>query len=501
MVLPKDFRRGMSVNGAGGRSLGITGRSLHDVLEDTVMAVAQLQGREAKSVKPHADSKRRKVGFVPPAASPTPPMPTILQNAGSTYGPMLRAVLESQSEERHRLQWLIAAICNSEAPCTLANTATATENVPGQTLDGASLPPHSSSKPSTCALAFAAVRHSKAHDCGAGGTCAMQASQHFEASTGEYSKDTICQHGNIASIAATPGRFLLHDGGGVKSAPATIKALKQAATRETTQTSTKRVGKELVRQLDMVLPKEFRRGMSVNGAGGRSLGITGRSLHDVLEDTVMAVARLRGREAKSVKPHADSRRRRISSAQPAAPSSSKPTTSALQAGSVYGPMLRAVLESESASEDRSRLQGLIAASSCSSFSIRPTSMDCTRDRLMPEGFTVGVNTIAPCPSTLMLGQTVTLESNVNPPACAAAAAAAAASCGNSSLYLPPLTLPSIHQLMQDQQHLHDKLMLEGVLSGLPTPTIKPQPLTGLYEKPLIPNYLLQNYFLFSQNLC
>jgi len=104
----------------------------------------------------------------------------------------------------------------------------------------------------------------------------------------------------------------------------------------------------------------------------------------------------------------------------------------------------------------------------------------------------------------MLGQTATLESNAKPPACAAAAAAAAAaaSCGNSSLYLPPLTLPSIHQLMQDQQHLlHDKLMLAGVLSGLPTPTIKPQPLTGLYEKPILPNYLLQNYFLFSQNLC
>ena len=331
----------------------------------------------------------------------------------------------------------------------------------------------------------------------------MQASLHFEVSTGEYSKE-ICQHSNIASIAATTGRFLLHDGGGVKTAPATIKALKQGAARETTQTSTKRVGKELVRQLDMVLPKEFRRGMSVNGAGGRSLGITGRSLHDVLEDTVMAVARLRGREAKSVKPHADSRRRRIASAQPAAPSSAKPTTSALQADSVYGPMLRAVLESQSVSEDRSRLHGLIAASSCSSFSIRPTSMDGTIDRLMPEGFTVGGNTIAPCPSTLMLGQTVTLESNANPPACAAAAGdgGAAASCGNSSLYLPPLTLPSIHQLMQDQQHLlHDQVMLAGVFSGLPTPTIKPQPLTGLYEKPLIPNYLLQNYFLFSQNLC
>jgi hypothetical protein len=56
--------------------------------------------------------------------------------------------------------------------------------------------------------------------------------------------------------------------------------------------------------------------------------------------------------------------------------------------------------------------------------------------------------------------------------------------------------------MQDQQHLlHDKLMLAGVLPGLPRPTIKPLTLTGLYEKPLIPNYFLQNYFLFSQNIC
>jgi hypothetical protein len=106
----------------------------------------------------------------------------------------------------------------------------------------------------------------------------------------------------------------------------------------------------------------------------------------------------------------------------------------------------------------------------------------------------------------MLCPIVTLKSK--PPECAAAAAAAAAaaSCGNSSLYLPTvsptLTLPSIHQIMQDQQHLlHDNLMLAGVLPGLPRPTIKPLPLTGLYEKPLIPNYLLQNYFLFSQNIC
>jgi hypothetical protein len=105
----------------------------------------------------------------------------------------------------------------------------------------------------------------------------------------------------------------------------------------------------------------------------------------------------------------------------------------------------------------------------------------------------------------MLCPIVTLKSK--PPECAAAAAAAA-SCGNSSLYLPPisptLTLPSIHQIMQDQQYLlHDKLMLAGVLQAcLPRPTsIKPLPLTGLYEKPLIPNYLLQNYLLFSQNIC
>jgi hypothetical protein len=53
--------------------------------------------------------------------------------------------------------------------------------------------------------------------------------------------------------------------------------------------------------------------------------------------------------------------------------------------------------------------------------------------------------------------------------------------------------------MQDQQHLlHDKLMLAGVLPGLPRPTIKPLPLTGLYENLFSPNYLQQNYFLFSQ---
>jgi hypothetical protein len=56
---------------------------------------------------------------------------------------------------------------------------------------------------------------------------------------------------------------------------------------------------ELVRQLDAKLPDTFRRGVSFNGAGGRALGIAGRSLHDVLEDTVMTLAWLRPKKPAS----------------------------------------------------------------------------------------------------------------------------------------------------------------------------------------------------------
>ena len=48
-----------------------------------------------------------------------------------------------------------------------------------------------------------------------------------------------------------------------------------------------------MRQLDAKLPDMFRRGVCFNGAGVRALGMAGRSLHDVLEDTAMAVASLR----------------------------------------------------------------------------------------------------------------------------------------------------------------------------------------------------------------
>ena len=56
---------------------------------------------------------------------------------------------------------------------------------------------------------------------------------------------------------------------------------------------------ELVRQLDAKLPDTFRRGVSFNGAGGRALGMAGRSLHDVLEDTVLTLAWLRPRKPAS----------------------------------------------------------------------------------------------------------------------------------------------------------------------------------------------------------
>ena len=44
--------------------------------------------------------------------------------------------------------------------------------------------------------------------------------------------------------------------------------------------------KKLVAILDAVLPSEAKKKATSNGAGGRALGTRGRSLHNVLEDTV-----------------------------------------------------------------------------------------------------------------------------------------------------------------------------------------------------------------------
>jgi len=49
---------------------------------------------------------------------------------------------------------------------------------------------------------------------------------------------------------------------------------------------------KLVRLLDAALPSKFRGGACFNGAGDRALGMAGRSLHNVLEDTIEAVAEL-----------------------------------------------------------------------------------------------------------------------------------------------------------------------------------------------------------------
>ena len=53
---------------------------------------------------------------------------------------------------------------------------------------------------------------------------------------------------------------------------------------------TRKLFKELLVSLDLVLPDEFRSCARPNGAGLRSLGIAGRSMHDVLSDVVRAVA-------------------------------------------------------------------------------------------------------------------------------------------------------------------------------------------------------------------
>ena len=58
----------------------------------------------------------------------------------------------------------------------------------------------------------------------------------------------------------------------------------------------------LVRLLDAALPHNCRRGVCVNGAGDRALGMSGRSMHDVLEDAIEAVA--------AALPDADARRRK-----------------------------------------------------------------------------------------------------------------------------------------------------------------------------------------------
>ena len=60
---------------------------------------------------------------------------------------------------------------------------------------------------------------------------------------------------------------------------------------------------QLIRKLDMALPEGLRRGSSVNGAGRRSIGTIGRSMHLVLEDCIKAVKatkQLRGQQSPPV---------------------------------------------------------------------------------------------------------------------------------------------------------------------------------------------------------
>ena len=68
--------------------------------------------------------------------------------------------------------------------------------------------------------------------------------------------------------------------------------------------STRETFRSLVSSLDSILPPEFRSHPRPNGAGSRSLGVAGRSVHDVLTDVVRAVAARRSELDSKSKLHA-----------------------------------------------------------------------------------------------------------------------------------------------------------------------------------------------------
>ena len=55
--------------------------------------------------------------------------------------------------------------------------------------------------------------------------------------------------------------------------------------------------RRLIARLDQVLPPGAKRHTTVNGAGGRALGVSGRSLHNVLEDVLGFLRTLPERKA------------------------------------------------------------------------------------------------------------------------------------------------------------------------------------------------------------
>lgn len=101
---------------------------------------------------------------------------------------------------------------------------------------------------------------------------------------------------------------------------------------------------DLVRQLDAVMPETFRRGVSFNGAGNRALGKSGRSLHDVLEDCVLAVASLRARKRRRLEGDDDSSAAHQGSLQPVKAGDSLKTC--------CGPDMRAFLHSHGCGLER-----------------------------------------------------------------------------------------------------------------------------------------------------
>jgi len=70
-----------------------------------------------------------------------------------------------------------------------------------------------------------------------------------------------------------------------------------AALRNVERKQRRKLGKALVQKLDATLPQHYSSQPTLNGAGGRSLGSKGRSLHDVLTDAIKVVQAARDGQA------------------------------------------------------------------------------------------------------------------------------------------------------------------------------------------------------------
>jgi len=192
---------------------------------------------------------------------------------------------------------------------------------------------------------------------------------------------------------------------------------------------------DLVRALDAVLPEAFRRGMSFNGAGSRALGITGRSLHDVLEDSILTVAWLRAAKRPRVEA--------VDTTPCKSPRKAKTTAQAQHSADLScGPHMRAFLDSNGGLDDMLAdigpfvcLTTRLDAGGRRSYAKQ--SRDTSRDTLCAMNVCSSVQSSLPvqpgasvCPSSTATSRTSSIS----------LVATGSNSCGNSTTIIAPLLI-------------------------------------------------------------